>query len=112
MQPTPWTSSQIIHLHLHAPRQPAFGDRCNGCGVCCASEPCPLGMVISRRTHGRCSALVWHAPQQRYRCTLALLPGSAVPARWRWAARLKARLAQHFISAGAGCDSRATSHPL
>jgi len=72
----------------------------------------PAGNGDQPPTHGRCSALVWHAPQQRYRCTLALLPGSAVPARWRWAARLKARLAQHFISAGAGCDSRATSHPL
>lgn len=48
-----------IRLHVDAPPKPAFGAACNGCGVCCTLEPCPIGMIWSRRRHGACSALVW-----------------------------------------------------
>ena len=57
-----------ILLHPAAPAKPAIGASCNGCGQCCALQPCPLGMVVSRRWHGGCAALHWDEPAQRYRC--------------------------------------------
>ncbi|RYF67964.1 MAG: hypothetical protein EOO29_36015, partial [Comamonadaceae bacterium] len=58
---------QVIHLQPDAPTKPAFGQPCNGCGVCCASEPCPAGVLVSRRRHGACAALVWAAGDGLYR---------------------------------------------
>ena len=37
----------VIHLHPSAPPKPAEGAACNGCGVCCAWQPCPLGVLAS-----------------------------------------------------------------
>jgi len=59
---------QIIHIHPSAPAQPALGAPCNGCGVCCLVEPCPLGQVISRKCTGACDALRWDEVQTVYRC--------------------------------------------
>ncbi|WCM91005.1 hypothetical protein [Acidovorax sp. NCPPB 3576] len=50
---------QVVHLHPSAPPQPAQGAPCNGCGLCCLAEPCPLGMLVSRRRRGPCAALRW-----------------------------------------------------
>jgi len=90
---------QVIHIHAEAPAKPAVGQPCNGCGVCCLAEPCPVGMLISRRRHGACNVLVWSPAQSRYRCGLLLTSGRRWWTRWwqRWAARV--------ISAGSGCDA-------
>ena len=90
---------QVIHIHPEAPPKPAVGQPCNGCGVCCLAEPCPVGMLVSGRRHGACKALRWVAPEARYRCGLLMAPGQGLWQRlWRrWAAR--------WISAGSGCDA-------
>ncbi len=93
---------QVIHLHLAAPAKPALGDACNGCGVCCLAEPCPLGQLLSGR-RGPCGALRWDATQARYQCGVVAdpqgiwpgLPTAAVPLALRW------------IGAARGCDSDA-----
>jgi hypothetical protein len=84
-------ASTTIRIHPAAPPKPAWGAGCNGCGVCCLAEPCPVGMLASQRTRGACAQVEWDGT--RYRC--ALMRGRA--ARWigRW------------ISAGRGCDSSA-----
>jgi hypothetical protein len=90
---------QVIHIHPDAPTKPAVGAPCNGCGVCCLAEPCPVGMLVSRKRHGACKALVWAADEARYRCGLLQRPGRGILRRaWRW---WSARL----ISAGSGCDA-------
>jgi hypothetical protein len=90
---------QVIQIHPEAPSKPPVGQPCNGCGVCCLAEPCPVGMVISRRRHGACKALTWVNPESRYRCGLLLSTQSSWWQRlWRaWSARV--------ISAGSGCDA-------
>jgi hypothetical protein len=95
-------SARVILLRPEAPAKPSSGQPCNGCGVCCAAEPCPAGQVLSRRRHGACRALVWHEADARYRCGLL-----EEPARWLpWLpAALTLRLARRWIAAGAGCDS-------
>jgi hypothetical protein len=93
---------QVILLHPDAPRKPRVADPCNGCGACCAAEPCPLGVLISRRRTGSCAALAWDDASGRYRCGAASAPERHLP--WlpaSWARRLALR----WISAGSGCDA-------
>lgn len=99
---------QVIHIHPDAPPKPAFGAPCNGCGVCCLAEPCPLGMVVSRRRQGACDALRWRAAERRYVCGMVADPAELMGPRWRalhWTAPLLRRLARRWISAGSGCDA-------
>ena len=88
----------IVHLHRDAPTKPPTGQPCNGCGACCATEPCPIGAVISLRRTGRCKALAWDDTAARYRC------GVLVKARAR-GGRAAQRLVVRWIAAGYGCDA-------
>lgn len=78
-----------------APAKPAEGAPCNGCGLCCLAEPCPVGRLLSRRRHGACVALRWDGAAGHYRC--------GVLTRFRH--RLWRRLVGRWIAAGAGCDA-------
>ena len=100
----PAVRHQVIHLHPEAPAKPAPGAACNGCGVCCASEPCPVGVLVSRRTQGACAALVWGDGVQAYRCGLVEQPATHLPRPLAFAAPLLRRLARRMIAAGIGCD--------
>jgi len=99
------SARSVIYLRAEAPVKPPTGAACNGCGACCALEPCPLGVLVSQRRHGRCRALRWDGPLGLYRCgmvsapknVLRWLPDAAVPAvRW---------LARRWISSASGCDA-------
>ena len=95
---------KIIELHALAPDKPDCGVRCNGCGVCCAVEPCPVGHIYLFQFRGKCRALLWQDEASRYVCGMVVCPDhymSLIPERWR----------EHFgkffasrIAAGAGCD--------
>jgi hypothetical protein len=116
-----------IEIHPLAPAKPVTGAPCNGCGLCCLAEPCPLGMLVSGRRHGRCKALVWQErhPGGRYVCGLVneperLLPRWTAPLQraWQWPlvrpvtrplgrgiTRLTGRLTLRYIAGGSGCDA-------
>lgn len=94
----------LIHLEPQAPAKPAPAAPCNGCGVCCAVAPCPLGMLVSRRRHGACTALRWVEAARQYRCGLIVDPAGCLPAPLRPLAPLLGRLAPRYVSAGSGCD--------
>jgi hypothetical protein len=100
--------ARVIFLRPEAPTKPPEGAACNGCGVCCALAPCPLGMLLSRRRRGRCRALAWNAERALYRCGVV-----AQPQRWltglRWLPPRWARgLARRWIGASLGCDAALT----
>lgn len=97
--------TRIVFLRAGAPPKPPAGEPCNGCGVCCAAEPCPAGIVLFRRRRGACPALTWQ--DGRYACGLLLAPEHHL--RWlpRGGRRLAARLFARWIAAGRGCDSDA-----
>ncbi len=82
-----------IRIHAAAPPKPAWGSACNGCGVCCLSQPCPVGILVSLKLSGACHALRWDAAATRYRC--GLMASTLRPLAKRW------------IAAGKGCDSDA-----
>ncbi len=86
--------TRTIRIHAAAPAKPVWGAACNGCGVCCLAEPCPIGTLVSLRTRGACRALRWNVGTANYRCGLIEVPAlKAVIKRW--------------IAAGRGCDSDA-----
>jgi len=98
---------QIILLHREAPAKPALGAACNGCGVCCAAEPCPAGMLIFRQRSGACPALLWNAADKRYVCGLLAHPERHLRCLPSFALPLARRLFRRWIAAGIGCDSTA-----
>ncbi|TXT39029.1 MAG: hypothetical protein FD135_2459 [Comamonadaceae bacterium] len=101
-----------IHAQPLAPGKPAVGAPCNGCGVCCLMEPCPLGVVLSGRRVGACEALCWDEANHLYRCGAITEPlpvlQKVLHPRLHWAAFLLAwglqRLAHRWVAAGVGCD--------
>ncbi len=101
--------ARVIFLRRQAPAKPPEGADCNGCGLCCAAAPCPLGMLLSRRRRGRCRALSWDAGPALYRCGAV-----AEPQRWltglRWLPKPWLRgLARRWIGASVGCDAALTT---
>jgi hypothetical protein len=105
MSDRPEASMHVIHIHPEAPPKPALGAPCNGCGVCCLAEPCPLGQVISRKRSGACDALRWSETDAIYRCGALADADVVLGVRWRWAAPVLRRLAKRWIAAGVGCDA-------
>lgn len=102
-------SGSVIWIHPEAPPKPALGQPCNGCGVCCLAEPCPLGMLVSLKREGACRALQWSGEDQQYRCGMLVHPTRYVG--WRTLRpdglvnRLIRRYARRMIAAGIGCDA-------
>jgi hypothetical protein len=96
---------QVIHIHPSAPAKPSLGAPCNGCGVCCLVEPCPLGQVLSRKRRAACDALRWDEAQGVYRCGALVDAAGLLGSRWAWAAPWLRRLARRWIAAGVGCDA-------
>ena len=96
----------VIVIHPMAPAQPRTGEPCNGCGVCCLAFPCPLGMVLSLKRMGRCSALRWSDEERRYLCGAISAPRSTLPWGLKWLAPQLSRLARRWIASGIGCDTR------
>ncbi len=103
------SSGRVIWVQPEAPPKPAVGQPCNGCGVCCLAEPCPLGAVVSLKRHGACRALVWSDTERQYRCGMLVHPTRYVGLpTWRpdgLVNRLIRRYARRLIAAGIGCDA-------
>lgn len=95
-----------------APPKPAEGAPCNGCGLCCLAQPCPLGMLLSRRRTGACVALRWSEPDQRYWCGAVSDPADVTGWTRPWAVRALSALARRWIASGVGCDARLDVQPV
>ena len=96
---------QRVHWQPQAPAKPVLGQPCNGCGLCCLAEPCPLGIWASRRRSGPCAALRWDTGQGRYLCGVLADATQAVATQGGWRRRLWLALVRRWIAAGQGCDA-------
>ena len=111
---------QRIAIEPLAPAKPPLEALCNGCGVCCLSEPCPLGILLSGRRTGACEALNWDPVASRYQCGALVSPQTVLLTRLPRALRGLApvlapglaRLAPRWIAAGTGCDCSLEVLPL
>ncbi|MDR0216079.1 MAG: hypothetical protein LBJ15_19075 [Comamonas sp.] len=106
---------QVVFWQTQAPAKPAVGAPCNGCGLCCLAEPCPMGMLISRRCKGACAALRWDEEALHYRCGVledARRAASHSSAWRRGQGRLRLALARRWIVAGVGCDAYLWAEPV
>ena len=101
----------IIHIHRSAPAKPAVGQACNGCGVCCALETCPVSRLRFLKVRGPCPALEWVAEESRYRCGLISRPKHYFGWLPSAASGLMAHLLARWIAAGQGCDCSADVQP-
>ncbi|MBC3933217.1 hypothetical protein [Undibacterium curvum] len=105
------TSARLIWIHPEAPAKPAEGLPCNGCGICCAAEPCPVAQFFLWQFSGSCRALQWSEQDGCYRCGMLIQPS----AYWRWLPRSWdawfARRVRRWIAAGTACDSNAWLEP-
>ena len=95
---------QQIRIHAEAPPKPATGAPCNGCGACCAAEPCPVSRLLLRHRHGPCPALTWVPDERRYFCGMVATPASFLPLLPKPLANLASGLLRRWIAAGIGCD--------
>jgi len=103
---------KIIPIEPLAPPKPPLGAPCNGCGVCCLDQPCPIGILLSGRRRGACVALRWHAELAVYRCGAIAQPAQVLavrlPAPLRPLARplapVLAAFARRSIALQTGCD--------
>lgn len=95
----------VVAWHREAPTKPPWGAPCNGCGLCCLAEPCPLGIWVSGRRTGACRALLWDDALRRYQCGLLTDPTRITGWRHPWLLHWCRRLAQRWIAAGTGCDA-------
>jgi hypothetical protein len=101
-----------LYMEREAPTKPAWGAPCNGCGVCCLMEPCPLGVMLSGRRTGACRALRWQPDARQYRCGAITSAQEVIRARLPACvhgvvpllAALLARVARRWVAAGTGCD--------
>ena len=105
-------SVKQILIVAQSPAKPVQGEPCNGCGVCCLLEPCPLGVLLSGYRRGSCLALRWDAVTGMYRCGAMTEPRQVLherlPKVLRLATPLLARaleaMAGRWVAAGIGCD--------
>lgn len=98
------TQLQTVELHSLAPAKPDYGANCNGCGVCCAAEPCPVAHVFLFQIRGKCRALLWQDEASRYVCGMVVSPDRYVRLIPH---AMRGRIGSFFasrIAAGAGCD--------
>lgn len=99
------TATQIIELHRLAPAKPALHAPCNGCGICCAAEPCPVAILFLFQRKGRCHALLWQEDQLRYVCGMVIQPARYSRLIPKSISEVMGKFFASRIAANIGCDS-------
>lgn len=100
----PAAAARRVIVLRQTPAKPPKGQPCNGCGFCCAAEPCALARELLDCTEGPCLALE-HDGGRTY-CGLVRRParyltvtGEDLPAT------AFSALFAGLLRLGAGCDS-------
>jgi len=98
------TRTQIIELHPLAPAKPDYGAQCNGCGMCCAAEPCPVALLFLWQFKGGCRALLWENATNRYVCGMVVSPDQYVRLMPTFLRERMGRFFAKRIASEYGCD--------
>ncbi len=92
----------LLPMAQSAPVKPKAGQPCNGCGVCCAEEPCHVIRDFAHVTEGPCPAMEWEAG--RFYCGLIRQPSKYLGTVPEGDNPLGRQIAE-CLGAGRGCDS-------
>lgn len=98
-------TEQIIKINAQAPTKPVLGAPCNGCAVCCASEPCPVSLALLWPHNAPCKALVWHEDTKHYRCGMVSEPSHFVKWLPKRMDKIASKVFKRWIAADTVCDS-------
>lgn len=86
------------------PVKPPFGSPCNGCGWCCASEPCGIAReFIGADSKGACPAL--EREGGRFVCGMIVRPSHYLGLGHGWSDEILAPMIADALGAGRGCDA-------
>ena len=88
------------------PLKPALGSACNGCGMCCAMQPCGIALefIPGHPAEGPCLALEHEAG--RFVCGMIRHPRRYMPDLPNdWADEHLGRMFANALGAGRGCDA-------
>jgi len=90
--------------------KPAYGTPCNGCGACCVTALCPLGVHVLGAQPGPCPALEDAGPM--FGCGLVAHPERYAPVlAARHGREALQQAAAYLVGVGSGCDARLASEP-
>lgn len=90
------------------PAYPGYGQKCNGCGLCCIDQPCPVADNLRVWKDGKCKAL--QLVDGVYRCGMMTTPDKFtkyVPKNKRAEAAANIR---RQLGSGVYCDARRADH--
>jgi hypothetical protein len=97
-------TQQLIRIHAQAPQKPVAGKPCNGCGLCCVAEPCPVSRFFLGHRDGSCPALIWEPAPLRYVCGMVTDPARFLKPLPRPLEKIAGRLFRRWIAADTACD--------
>ena len=86
---------------MNAPPKPLYGQPCNGCGLCCLMEQCPISVEVFGPS-ALCPALE-ELPAGGFTCGLVARPRHYLPGPVE-AADLMGETFAVMLGAGTGCD--------
>lgn len=86
---------------MAAPTKPLYGQPCNGCGLCCVMQQCPVSAQLFGPKE-LCPAL--EAVGEAYTCGLIASPSRYFDAP-EWGAALVGEAIGMILGAGTGCDA-------
>lgn len=89
----------------HLTVKPAHGSPCNGCGWCCAAEPCGVARehIPGHPAEGPCLALEHEAG--RFVCGMIRRPSHYMRLPNDWADVVLGEMIATALGAGRGCDA-------
>ena len=50
------------------PKQPAEGEKCNGCGACCIAQRCQIAVMANGERKGPCEFLIMNVKEKKFAC--------------------------------------------
>lgn len=96
--------AETIHLPPKIDAKPRRGQPCNGCGWCCAMEPCELAReFISGPVTAPCPAL--ERQDGRFVCGMIRRPSHYMDLPNDWADQHLGGMFAEALGAGRGCDA-------
>lgn len=89
---------KVIDAGEPGPVKPPFGEPCNGCGVCCASEVCRAGVQTFETNVAPCPGLIRYPGDAGYSCALVAV-ADLISER-------HGRTFRAMLAIGRGCDAQ------